>query len=230
MKKEPIQPGCLWKIIVIDGPCAGIYPTTVDAVDEGTVTVAMPIVKGAFVKIPPGTPVQVEQLGAVGYSFESVVLRETYSGVPLLVLKKPTAMKRVQRRGFVRLPTFSKCRFCVLEQEPPGGGKAEPLTGRELSRESEKMCEARVCDVSGGGLGLFVRRPIDVGSRMRVFVPGFGIDAIAEVVWVVPCSEEEKEKGFRVGVRFVGMSESERTRIVGLIFKEQIRLRKMGLL
>ncbi|MGE5484273.1 MAG: flagellar brake protein [Ignavibacteriales bacterium] len=214
-EKSPIKAQARWKLIVSDGPYAGEYPTVVEGVsgDRKSVTVGMPISKGEVVPLPVGTRVRVHQSGQAVYVFDTVVTGHTKDAVPLLIVKAPDKITRIQRRNYVRMTMSAGVPLEIME--PDGTANA--------------FGEVRLVDLSAGGVGIVSRREIAKGTVVRLVIPFLEKRIVGEVVRVRPNGLPESPVDYSIGVRFTGMDDGEATRITRMIFQEQMNLRRRGL-
>jgi hypothetical protein len=94
-------------------------------------------------------------------------------------------------RSFIRHPSDIPIEF----QMHRGGGGVQP----------------KLKDVSFGGLAFRVSEPVDVGSEIRLSIPGVRptFEALAHVAWCKPEGD-----GFTVGVQFLDQDDCYRARMV----------------
>jgi len=205
-----------WRIFVMDGPYAGEYPSVVDGVsDDGkTVAVGMPFFRAEAVPIPVGTRVYVQQIGGAMYEFETVVAAHRPGAIPLLIMKMPDRVKRVQRRNHFRMDMTIGIVVEIIERD----GSITLLKN------------ARLRDLSAGGVGLLSKTTLQRGTIVRVSLPFLEKKALGEVVRVRPNGPEDTPASYCIGIRFVGPGNRQTTRITRVIFEEQMDLRRRGLL
>jgi hypothetical protein len=82
-------------------------------------------------------------------------------------------------------------------------------------------------DISGAGMFMVLSAPLEVGQLLQVTIrfPGFPLGlfkVLGEVVRIEPASEEQAVV-YHTGVRFLGMTDAERDRLVAYTFMQQRR-------
>ncbi len=131
------------------------------------------------------------------------------------MLEHPTEADHSERRQFYRLLTTLEPRYAARVS----------TEGEELER-----VEARILDLSGGGMQLHTRHWLPVGARLRLIFAlendPQDVDALATVLSVV--RPGASRAFYRVHCRFIDLARSERERIVRFIFRKQIDFRKKG--
>ncbi|NPV71253.1 MAG: hypothetical protein HPY55_11525 [Firmicutes bacterium] len=214
-EKHPIRPGSLWRITVRGGRHQGAYPTVVEWVsnEDRAVGVGMPIRRGRFVAIPRGTAVHVMQDGEPAYTFDTVVEGFRDDGAPVLIVKYPEKMDKIQRRSFVRVPVTAKATVAVIRPDGTAG----------------RRVDVNLKDISAGGVGFVSKEAFNTGDVVHMLVPSFEVRAFAEVIRVENLHPVGSPQHYVIGVRFRGIPEREIARMTRRIFHEQLVLRRKGL-
>lgn len=197
------------KIEVSKDEESGFYKSSIQELDEDTISVAVPIRQGRRLPLRQGDTVRVQfTVDDAIYSFQATVLEQKKSNdVHLYVLTRPGLYSRIQRRNFVRFPVSLPVTFRVLS----GDGEEE---GEEF--------KGITVDISGGGLQLTasfspeqgdmvqVRLSLDDSSPRELLLRG-------EVAWSYP---DHWLRLTRFGIRFTEIDEMERERIISYIFRQ----------
>ncbi|WP_324717739.1 flagellar brake domain-containing protein [Carboxydochorda subterranea] len=222
-QEPPVALNDLVEVEVREGPMAGRYRTRVEGVAPGRLTLAVPMYRGAKVSIPVGSAVSVLVLKAdpvrgARYQGETrVIERLEERQVPLVVLEMPR-WQRIQLRSFLRVPV----RVPVRWRRPVPPGSPGGAWGEAESR-----------DLGGGGVLLWFRDGpwMDPGTALELALelPTGIVEAAGEVVRVVEPQQAEQE-GREVAVKFTGILERDRDRIIAYLLRRQAEMRRMGLI
>jgi len=196
------------------------YPVRVEQVRDDGLLVSMPSRKALPAALAVDGPViGFFQRAGSRYRFRAVVGALAETPVPMLLLRQVEEVRRLERRSTVRTEV------CL-----------QPLEIALLEGATERPPDVRstvVVNVSAGGLGLVCRRPIPVGTMVRVTLElpaGFGrVEAVGEVVRCSRSDVQGLEK-WRIGLAFREISEEQRDRVAAFVFSQQQMLRRRGLL
>ena len=199
------------KIDVMLLPEGEWFQSMVQEMDEGTVSITIPIRNGQYLLLQPWEEVRVEfAVKDAIYRFESQVLgRSKSNNVPLIVLKRPAQYSRQQRRSFVRLPVVLPVEYQISSQKEESGlvEVSETLTGKTV-------------DISGGGLQMYVSNQASRGDTIQVSIQldDGNQQALALSGLVSWVKKDEHSGAVRLGVDFAEISESDQERIIAFIF------------
>jgi len=184
-----------------------LFKSSIQELDEDTLSVTIPVRAGQRMMLRPGDRVRVQfVIDDASYYFDSTMLARKKSNlVPLFVLARPGVLSRVQRRDHVRFPVALNVVFHLLRQE---GDAAASYKGKTV-------------DLSSGGVQVVSSfRPVS-GDKVQLTLlledeclPE--LNERGEVAWVY---FDEWLKTTRFGVRFTDISEKERERIMAYIFR-----------
>ncbi|MGE5620308.1 MAG: flagellar brake protein [Sphingomonadaceae bacterium] len=195
------------------------YPSRIEDVLEDAIVVSTPTKARSLVALNVDTRVSVHfNRGGVRYNFSAVVAALTDGRIPFLVLREVGEVRRDERRSHVRVDA------CM---EP-----VDMVVDPELGNPPDKR-STLVVNISAGGLGMVCRRPLPIGSsvRLKVRLPdGFGrLVADAEAV---RCTEMDLGgvKKWKIGVSFVELPEDQQDRVIRFVLHQQQLLRRRGLL
>lgn len=196
------------------------FPSRIEDVLEDAVVVSMPMKRRSFVALPINSTVSAYfHRGGARYYFRAVVGARADSPFPVLYLTDVGDMGKDERRSHVRVDAcMEPVDMVVVDNEVVGGPDKRSTL---------------VVNISAAGLGLVCRRPLPVGSAIRIAVDlprGFGrVEADAEVV---RCFEMDLGgvKKWRIGVAFRSMAGDQRDRVTSFVLYQQQLLRRRGLL
>ena len=151
------------------------------------------------------------------FLFETRLQEQRDLGEWFLFLETPQKVRLEQRRQYLRVPIQGTIRFLHL----PLGSGCDDNCDREL------LQEANLIDIGTGGMGFSTETAIDPDDLLIIRgIPSLGSrDVTARVVSEVSAGEDP-EGG--IGVRFVGLSASDRDRIASLVFTRRVELADLG--
>jgi c-di-GMP-binding flagellar brake protein YcgR len=126
--------------------------------------------------------------------------------------------KRNQLRQFVRIEVNLPIRIRVLPQEKPVGAELFP-----------KHVEAKLSDLSGGGLSFLYEKPLVPGDliSMQFNLSTGKFSGITGRILRVSLQEGKKEKYYRHHIEFIDIEQQQRDRIVKYIFEKQRQQNQM---
>lgn len=198
------------KIEVRKDPDLTVFKSSIQELDEETLSITIPVRKGQRLMLQPGDQVRVQfAIDDASYSFETTMLaRKKSDHVAFFVLARPSVMARVQRRESVRFPITLNVTFSLLRRE----GEKSP------DREGNR---GQTVDISAGGMQVASSVSPWAGDKVQVALQ-LGDECLpeinqqGEVAWAY---YDDWLKTARFGVRFTDISEEERERIVAYIFR-----------
>lgn len=208
-----LRVGMVLHVMPLGGAPTSAFASAIrEITDEGIVADAPSSGDGPL----PGTAVTLfVQNGGRIYRLESRVRAVDAAAEGAIALEQPVAADETERRHFYRLLTTITPRYAARVN----------AGGDELERT-----DARVLDLSGGGMQLHTRHWVPVGSRMRLI---FALDddpqeVDACVLAISVMRPGPRRSFYRVHCRFVDMPRAERERVVRFVFRKQIDFRQRG--
>lgn len=194
------------------GEYAGIYDSRIEDMEKEILHVSMPSEKGVTVPLKPGTKLHVSYVMDRGrLSFKTVVEDRYMSPLPMLKVAKPDLLFREELRSFFRVDTRLPVKIMV------------DINEGDIVRQ--KMFEAKLLDMSGGGCRVFTPAPIAKGDVFEIFFQG-SMEKV-ESVKVEARRVRRVEENNEIGSEFYGISQNERDRIIKYVFKRQVEMRKL---
>lgn len=175
------------------------FLTSIEDKDDRSLSVIAPTLSNGTVEISLNTPVRVGLAhGDAHYSFNSFVIARKHNGRPLLVLDKPGAIYRTQRRRSPRKQLRAEARYCSAA----GGGA-----------EAESMRKALTLDISSGGICLALDESLSPGQLVYLEVDSpertGRLSATAEVMHRRDSTEPNTPR-YIVGLRFSKIDDTSR--------------------
>lgn len=145
------------------------------------------------------------------FLFETRLQEQRDLGEWFLFLETPRKVILEQRRQYIRVPIEGTIRFLHL----PVGSKTVHDCDRDL------LHEANLIDIGTGGMGFSTDAPVDPDDLLILRgIPSLGArDITARVVSEVAAGDDP-EGG--IGVRFVGLSATDRDRVASLVFTRRV--------
>lgn len=212
-----LRQGMVLHVVPRDGAPTSAFATVIRLVTDQGIHVDAPSDDESPALLPGSEVSLFVQAGGRIYRLESRV-RLAEAGAEAaggLVLDPPAVADESERRQFYRLLTTITPRYAARVN----------AVGEELER-----VDARILDLSGGGLQLHTRDWVPVGSRIRLIFPLESdpqeVDAYVLALSVV--RPGPRRSLYRVHCRFVDMPRAERERVVRFIFRKQIDFRQRG--
>ncbi len=195
------------KIEIRKDPDPVIFKSSVQELDEHTLSVTIPVRAGQRLMLQPGDRVRVQfVIDDASYYFDTTMLaRKKSDQVPLFVLTRPSVLSRVQRRDFVRFPVSLNVIFRILQQ----------------AGDDPASYKGKTVDLSAGGVQIASSFSPVPGDKVQLtllledeYLPE--LNERGEVAWVY---YDDWLKTARFGVRFTDISDLEREKIIAYIFR-----------
>lgn len=194
------------------------YPSRVENIEGNEIYLANPVKNRLPVHIPKGTEITIWFWDNVAiYTFRSSALGYDIQGVPMVIIRCPDSVDKVQKREYVRVQ-------CSLNVH---------LSFTDKKGESfEHWCRTR--DLSGGGMMLILTKPIhlkiDENVRLEFQLGNNLIWAKGAVIWNDWELDVDGLERNIIGIKFNNISDKNRQLIIKYVFQKQIELRRKGLL
>jgi len=194
------------------GDHAGIYDSRIEDIKGGAIHISMPTENSRRIPLKPNTRLHVSYVMDRGrLSFKSMVEDRYMDPLPMLVITKPETLFREELRSFFRVDTRIPVKVMVEINED------DIIT--------QKMFDAKITDLSGGGCKTFIDAPIKKGDRFEIFFLG-NIDRLesvnAEARRVV-----KVEENLEIGCEFIDIAQSDRDKVIKYVFKRQVEMKKL---
>lgn len=190
----------------------------VENISEHGIQLASPIMNRVPLYLTPGEKVRVwfwDQF--TSYTFEGEVIKNLNIGLPLVMVKHPERIDRVQKREFVRVQYSLDVylRWLGEDQEP-----------------REMVCRSK--DLSGGGVMLVLTKKVNLKKDDRIYlefeINGKVLKTEGVIVWNDSEMDIDGIMRNTLGIKFTSLTEKERKFLIRSIYRRQIDLRRKGLL
>ncbi len=188
----------------------GTYRTKVEDVQETGIALGIPFLEGGgLLPLRVGESITILFWDRVAcFAATTEITQVLFDPIPLFKIVFPNDTRRFQRRSFVRVDA------------------SLPLTANEVN--TEYSIESKTIDVSGGGIKFYCPRPMAPGTLLDISI---NCDKL-----VFACRGEvvrdvlEQPGKHQIGVRFLDLEDKQRDNIISWVFKQQLELRKRGLI
>jgi len=194
------------------GDYPGIYDSRIEDFDKDYIFVSMPTEKAVTVPLKPKTRLHVSFVMDMGrFSFKSMVVERVPGGLPMLKIARPEAIFRQELRNFFRVDTRISVKIMVNVEED--------------GVIRQKVFDAKVLDLSGGGARVFTNAYLKKNDNIEVYFLG-NVDRLEEVKGVVRRARKI-EDNYDIGIEFTDLSQADRDKIIKHVFKRQVEMRKL---
>lgn len=189
------------------------YSTRVEDAGEQELVVAAPMRCGNVVPVRKGTQLVmgVPKEDAL-YGFYAEVVDRKGGDEPMLVVRRTSSTRRIQRRKFVRIDVSVPVTVRVL------GGKGQPrpqVVGEQ--------------NLSAGGMLLVLGQKLERSSRVKLDMelPDGPLSCHGEVMRVLRTGGQEAQ--YETGIEFRGLDEKTKHRVVRYVYRRQVERRRLGI-
>jgi len=230
----------VWIEVVEDGELKS-YTSRVEDMNDRVIVLAAPIYKGALVRLRAGkVRVRFIHKDAM-YVFESPVLEQRPSPIPVVVVALPEKVKREQRREYVRVPWLIPAKFLPLSEQEMNIGPKD--YSKVWETKLFDVFDGVIKDLSGGGIRFNVSKKwvdiynIAVGSRL---IASFHIEFellgrkyarnLMEKIEIVREVPVNSKLNAEYGAKFVDIPERDRDFIIRAVLQRQRELISKGVL
>lgn len=207
------------------------YPSKIEDIDEKEVYFWMPVKKGTVVPLGIGEEISINLVEKDGiYSFSGKIKRRASRPYPFFTLEYPEKLRRVQRRGFVRI-ALNLAVSLKRDEEKKSESESEDDKDKEIEMiEVEYKGVTR--DLSGGGIYIMSVLKFKMEDE---FIMNFrltnGVDCvnIKSKIKRVDVVEKDNRKIYGYGFEFFEINDKLRENIISYLFNLQRERRKKGL-
>ena len=202
------------EIEVLSGSYQGNYLSKVaDFLDDGIIITGL-YREGSPLPISLNQPIIVYYTSErAAYKFKSKILKRTNKPIPLLLIERADSVTRIQRRDYFRLEVTGTVDLYKMQVD-----KNYP----------KKVAEARMLDISGGGIKIKLNKEFDKGEELLVSLKNI-LKPKEFIKSKIVRVQKENNELYKYGVHFVEIEEEQREEIIQWIFTYQRKSRKKGL-
>ncbi|MEG0296337.1 MAG: PilZ domain-containing protein [Clostridium sp.] len=179
-----------------------IYVCNVQEDIDGMPVISIPVYNSEYLTLKEGEMVDAvyynDNYGVFGFVI-TIQGRRLENNIPCYVVSKPFNIKKIQRRDYVRVTTVDTIKYAV-----------------ETSEVKDKLFNAILLDLSGGGLRLKMKEKLSTGDSIVCELKS-DMDIISVKGRIVRVTENY-EKDYTYGVCFEDISENIREKIIRTVF------------
>lgn len=213
-----LRPGTRVNVAPMEGDLGASFEATVRSVTENAIRITMPERSEEVLAIDAGQPITLfTSLHGQVYRFSTKVRLIETSPVEGLVIEPPAEAEKNERRTFYRLMT-----------------RIVPRYAAEVGRDGAEhlLAENVILDISGGGLQMQTLTRLEPGSKLHLVFSLDGDPLEMEVTLDVLTVNPPARGGrfYRLHGRFAGVPRSEVERLVRYVYRQQVELRRKGVL
>jgi c-di-GMP-binding flagellar brake protein YcgR len=196
------------------GSLNAAYTSVIRHVSPVSVRIDCPQRAGEMLPVNAGDDlmVMVDLQGRL-YTFTARVQKVDLSD-DAVVMDRPRIVQHSERRQFYRLSTNIRPRYAAVIDKD--------------NNEKDRV-EVVILDISGGGIGMRSKDPVEIGDRLRiVFTLGDDQLEADTVVLAASALEAAMPWMYRINARFMTLSRQVQERIIRFVFRQQIEFLKRG--
>lgn len=185
------------------------FNSNIQDITEEYIAISIPTNSGEYLPLSKGAMLEVIYYEEENcYKFQSSVIGRKFENIPILLIAKPTEIKKIQRRKYVRVSTVIKVKYKNLKNEP----KTNPSTV-----EKSEYLQAVLVDLSGGGMKIRVSEEIKLNDFLLVSltVKNEEVFLVGQAMRIV----KDDDGRFSCGLSFELLDSSTRERIIKFIFQ-----------
>lgn len=193
------------------------YTSRIEEIIKTHMIIAMPMQKGYPVFFEKGRTFYGKVFSDTGiYSFKSTYADRKMSPLPIWIVTTPFDMEKMQQRSFVRFDVA----LPIVITYPIESGEEDQVKTLRLSTK----------DLSGGGLQAISEERIKISTKVKMTldIPDFGVFELdGQVVRVHQPLEDRKL--YWISIKFLGIPNNIRDKIIRFIVRRQLEQRQKGL-
>jgi len=189
-----------------------VFPSKVEDVRTEGLLIGMPLKGNQTYNVDIGEMIEINFLYRESlYCIEGLVIRKSYTPIPVLLVKPNGSPYKIQRRGYFRLKVS--------------------INAKIKDEESEDYTECLVKDISASGALIAVRKSFEINKTINIrFTLGSDLIELNAVVKRVEHYPTRHVYPHDVAIQFKDINEPQRDIIIKFILEQQRILRKKGLI
>lgn len=196
------------------GSYQGKYLCKVAEITDSNIKITSPFIRGELVPLRRGQSINVYFTREdAAYMFTTTVIDREIEPVPLISLKPPAKVNRIQRREYFRIDVQRNLSYCILNSD------LEAVSGYK---------ETTTIDLSGGGLKMVVDEDLKEETLIELYLDLPELEDKPIVGKVINIYGDGDTRS--VGIEFIAINNYYREKIISWLFDYQRKLRQKGLL
>jgi c-di-GMP-binding flagellar brake protein YcgR len=149
--------------------------------------------------------------------------------IPAISLRVNSSFNKIQRREHVRIPVAIPILYKEFKWNK--GSLSDYTRSMEDEISSDTWEKGMALDLSGGGMNIGIDKPLEENKHILMQLDTEGLQLCLTGQIVRGYSEIVSNKvAYRIGVSFIDISETDRDRIIGFVFKKQRDMRQKDVL
>jgi c-di-GMP-binding flagellar brake protein YcgR len=205
----------LLQVSFVDGESSVGYASRVEDLDGRKVCIAWPTENGIRVSVRAGEELLLSFTRQdAAYQLRAKVEKTMNQPLPVVVVEPLGSATRTQRRDYVRVAVNIPVE--IIGSPSPSSDDETPVV---------LLIKTRMLDLSGGGFGVHYKDAVQMGTvfEVRFSLPGTSeeLHLHAKLVRCERKSDSQGSRIHRLGMAFMDMPESTRSRIVRFVFSVQ---------
>ncbi len=192
------------------------YHSRIEDITANSMSIAMPMSKGYPVMLQRGEVFFGRTVvNGLAFEFTSSLLSRELTPLPIWVIAAPYNIKKFQQRAFVRVDVALPVQIMNME----GDQVVETPVIQAITK-----------DISGGGAQIATSHKWALGTKLMVTIDYPEIGPLTLKTEVVRLEQPQPDRTlFWVGIKFLEITEKDRSNIIRFIFKKQLEQRRKGL-
>lgn len=208
------------KIEIIDNNIT--YKANIQNIKRDYIMISMPVSEDKYYIMHRDSTVEFYITGEKEITkFKSEVLgKKIENSISLAILSVPVFVEKIQRREYFRLPVALDAKFSMLTRDRVYSDIKDVPVGF-----FNRMKACIIVDISGGGLKVAVKEHMQKGHYVIVSmkIPD-EIILLCKIVWV---EKDTLNRNYKAALKFEGLSERDRDKIIKFIFEKMRNQRKI---
>ena len=189
------------------------YRSRIEEITPSYIVLAMPFDKGIPIFTSPGSSVYGKIISDFSpYLFVSHYIEKKMTPLPVWIVSPPNELTKIQQRDFVRIDVKMNASIMFTDQEEEG-----PET------------KLLINEISGGGVRLVSSQTYPTGKNVLITFELPGHEVIETIGQVVRSEQPQSDRTvYWLGVKFIGIREPQRNKIIKYIFQKQLERHRRG--
>lgn len=182
------------------------------------IEISIPIKNGKYVPLHRGEEVYITFFDEDNlYRFLGSVIGNRKDTIPLIVIKYPDNIHKIQRRKFVRVKKLKEIKYIKLNSNISNYGF------EFFSNNKEKIKNAYTIDISGGGCRINANEKLEYGDIILVCMD------LSNAKVLIKSKVVRIDENNNYGIEFIDIEENVREKIIMYLFKIMREMRRKSI-
>ena len=138
------------------------FNSNVQDITDAYIAISIPTNAGEYVPLSKGAMIEVIYYeGKDLYKFKSLIIGRKFENIPILLIAKPSEIKKIQRRRYVRIPLIKTAKYRNLKSE-------SKISSSIIKSDGSQYLKAVLVDLSGGGMRVKLSEKIELNDFLLV--------------------------------------------------------------